>query len=63
MNTEMNVFEKLEFIPFDLQNILLRSDNDPRNNFFNTRRFFDMSYFTIGKAKLELSGSVCNSSI
>ena len=47
MNTEMSNFEKLEFSPFDLQNILLDNENDPDENFFNIRRFSDTSYFTI----------------
>ena len=34
MNTPKNDIEKLKFIPFDLQNILLNNNNDPDDNFF-----------------------------
>lgn len=43
MNTEISDFEKLEFSPFVLQNIVLDNDNDPDDNFFSVRRFSDMS--------------------
>lgn len=61
-NTARSVFKKLEFRPFDLEDIILGNTNDP-HDIFNTHRFSGMSYFTTGEPKLELSGSYCNSSI
>ena len=37
MNTPKNDFEKLKFSPSDLQNILLKNNNDPDGNFFLTQ--------------------------
>ena len=37
MNTPKNDFEKLKFGPSDLQNILLKNNNDPDGNFFLTQ--------------------------
>ena len=51
MNTEISDFEKLEFSPFVLQNIVLDNGNNPDDNFFSVRRFSDMSYFTVKEVK------------
>ena len=40
MNTPKNDIEKLKFIPFDLQNILLNNNNDPDDNFFKYKSVF-----------------------
>ena len=58
----MSNFEKLEFSPFDLQNVLLDHENDPDHNFFNIRWFSNRNYFAIEElSKSELSSSYCNS--
>lgn len=46
MNTlfKMNVFEKLKFSPFNLQNTLLNNSND---HFLNANQFFDANKFKI----------------
>ena len=51
MNTEISDFEKLEFSPFVLQNIVLDNGNNPDDNFFSVRWFSDMSYFTVKEVK------------
>lgn len=55
----MSDFDKLEFSPFDLRNILLGNDNDPDENLFKIHWLSNTSYFTI-KVKSELSSGDCS---
>ena len=51
MSTPKNDFQKLNFNPFDLRNILLNNISNSDDNFFKTNQFSDSNYFAIEKTK------------
>ena len=55
MHSRKGDFENLKFSSFDLQNILLKNNNDSDDNFFSTNQFSDTNYFTIEETKSKLS--------
>ena len=45
MNKQNSTFEILKFSPYNSENLLLDSNNDPDENFFKESYFADTDYF------------------